>query len=66
MVHTRKPRKKKQKKKKQKKKKNGQRYSVRILTANLQIAEFANTVDLEEVADNEPSHPDLHSLPSSL
>ena len=29
-------------------------------------AEFANSVDLDEVAPNEPSHLDLHSLPSSL
>ena len=30
------------------------------------IAEFANNVDLNEVAHNEPPHPDLHCLPSSL
>ena len=64
MVHTRNQEKKNKKNKT--KKKNGQRYSVRIPTANLQIAEFANSVDLEEVADNEPFQPDLHSLPSSL
>ena len=30
------------------------------------IAEFANSVDLDEVANNEPPHLDLHCLPSSL
>ena len=30
------------------------------------IAEFANSVDLDEVVHNEPSHLDLHCLPSSL
>ena len=30
------------------------------------IAEFANSVDLDEVAHNEPPHQDLHCLPSSL
>ena len=30
------------------------------------IAEFANSVDLDEVAHNEPPHLDLHFLPSSL
>ena len=29
-------------------------------------AEFANSVDLGEVAHNEPPHLDLHCLPSSL
>ena len=31
-----------------------------------QIAEFANSVDLDEVAHNEPPHLDLHCLPSTL
>ena len=31
-----------------------------------QIAEFANSVDLDEVAHYEPPHLDLHCLPSSL
>ena len=31
-----------------------------------EIAEFANNLDLEEVAHHEPSHLDLHCLPSSL
>ena len=30
------------------------------------IAEFAHSVDLDEVAHNEPPHLDLHCLPSSL
>ena len=30
------------------------------------IAKFANSVDLDEVALNEPPHLDLHCLPSSL
>ena len=30
------------------------------------IAEFANSVDLDEVAHNEPPHLDVHCLPSSL
>ena len=31
-----------------------------------EIAEFANSVDLDEVAHDEPPHLDLHCLPSSL
>ena len=34
--------------------------------AETKIAELANSVDLDEVAHNEPSHLDLHYLPSSL
>ena len=30
------------------------------------VAEFANSVDLDEVAHNEPPHLDLHFLPSSF
>ena len=30
------------------------------------IAEFANSVDLDEVAHYEPPHVDLHCLPSCL
>ena len=30
------------------------------------LAEFANSVDLDEVAHDEPPHLDLHCLPSSL
>ena len=33
---------------------------------NTTIAEFANTVDPDETAHNEPSHLDLQCLPSSL
>ena len=30
------------------------------------MAEFANSVALDEVAQNEPPHLDIHCLPSSL
>ena len=30
------------------------------------MAEFANSIDLDEVAHNEPPHLDLQCLPSSL
>ena len=30
------------------------------------MAEFANSVELDEVAHYEPPHQDLHCLPSSL
>ena len=33
---------------------------------NTTIAEFANTADPDETANNEPSHLDLQCLPSSL
>ena len=33
---------------------------------NKTIAEFVNTVDPDETAQNEPSHLDLQCLPSSL
>ena len=42
---------------------------VKELTLSLpetKIAEFANSMDLDEVAQNEPPHLDLHCLPSSL
>ena len=32
----------------------------------MEIAEIANHVDLDEVAQNEPPHLDLHCLPSGL
>ena len=32
----------------------------------MKIAEFANRVDLDEVAHDEPLHLDLHSVPSNL
>ena len=44
-------------------------YPQHILTRkapNIPIAEFANTVDPDEMAHNEPSHLDLQCLPSSL
>ena len=39
---------------------------VNSLTTRDEIAEFANSVDLDEVTHNEPPHLDLHCLPSSL
>ena len=36
-----------------------------ILNPNTTIAEFANTVDPDETAQNEPSHQDPQCLPSS-
>ena len=42
-------------------------YPSRLLQVpEAKIAEFANSVDLDEVAHNEPPHLDLHWLPSSL
>ena len=35
-------------------------------TRDEKIAEFANSIDLDEVAHDEPPHLDLHCLPSSL
>ena len=32
----------------------------------IKIVEFANSVDSDEVAQNEPPHMDLHCLPSVL
>ena len=41
--------------------------SILILSVlETQIAEFANSVDLDEVAHHEPPHLDLKWLPSSL
>ena len=34
--------------------------------AETKIADFANSVDLDEVAHNEPPHLDFHCLPSRL
>ena len=39
---------------------------VNSLTTETKIAQFANSADLDEVAHNEPPHPDLHCLPSSF
>ena len=38
----------------------------RINIPEMKIAEFANSVYLDEVAHNEPPHLDLHCLPSNL
>ena len=37
-----------------------------LLVLERKIAEFANSVDLDEVAHDEPPHLDLHCFPSSL
>ena len=37
-----------------------------LTLSEMKIAEFANSVDLNEVAYYEPPHLDLHCLPSSL
>ena len=37
-----------------------------LQVAETKTAEFANSVDLDEVAHDEPPHLDLHCLPSSL
>ena len=36
------------------------------LSTRDEIADFAKSVDLDEVAHNDPPHLDLHSLPLSL
>ena len=40
--------------------------SINSLSTRDEKAEFANSVDLDEMAHNEPPHQDLHCLPSSL
>ena len=37
-----------------------------IFCFKMKIAKFTNSVDLDEVAHNEPPHLDLYCLPSSL
>ena len=37
-----------------------------LLLPETKIAEFVNSINLNEVAHNEPSHLDLHCLPSSI
>ena len=37
-----------------------------LLVPETKAAEFANSVDLDEVAHNDPPHLELHCLPSSL
>ena len=41
-------------------------FNINSLTPLTKIAEFANSVDLDEVAHNEPPHLDLHCLLPSL
>ena len=40
--------------------------SINSLTTETKIADFANSIDLDEVAHNEPTYLQLHSLPASL
>ena len=42
------------------------RLSIFSFNSLTKIAEFANSIDLDKVADNELPHLDLHCLPSSL
>ena len=42
------------------------KYVLTLKLPETKGAEFANSVDLDEVAHNEPPHLDLHCLPSSL
>ena len=39
---------------------------INTLSARDENNEFANSIDLDEVAHNEPPHLDLHFLPFSL
>ena len=43
-----------------------QKPTLTLEAPNTTIAEFANTVDLDWMTRNEPSHLDLQCLPSSL
>ena len=42
------------------------KFDSKCTLTETKIAEFANSVDLDEMAHNEPPHLDLHCLPSSL
>ena len=52
--------------KQQYKNSNNQYFVFGMLTVKTKIAEFAKSVDLDEVAYDEPPQLDLHCLPSSL
>ena len=41
-------------------------FALTLYVTARKIAEFANSVHLDEVAHDEPPHLDLHCLPSSL
>ena len=41
-------------------------YLLTLKVPETKIAEFANSIDLDEVAHNEPPHLDLHCLLSGL
>ena len=43
-----------------------QRNKIKSLSTETKIAEFANSVDLDEGAHKEPPYLDLHRLPSCL
>ena len=47
-------------------KSNAERLIITPKLPETKIAEFANSVDLDEVAHHEPPHLDVHCLPSSL
>ena len=40
--------------------------TISVFVLETHIAEFANSVDLDKVAHDEPPYLDLHCLPSSL
>ena len=40
--------------------------SLVSVVSEMKIAEFANRIDLDEVAHNGPPHLDLHCLPTDL
>ena len=44
----------------------GSPIGINQMVPETKIAEFANSLDLDEVAQHEPTHLDLHCLPSSL
>ena len=41
-------------------------HSLTLELPEMKIAEFANNINLDEMAHNEPPHLDLHCLPSSF
>ena len=41
------------------------KHHIQVFKYQMQIAESANSVDLDQVAHKEPPHLDLHCLPSS-
>ena len=45
---------------------NRKTWMLTLSVLEVQIAEFASSVDLDEMAHNEPCHLDIHCLPCSL